>query len=147
MNILFRVTRIYCDRVRGWQTANRFPSVTERTVFPTASGLAVGPAEWLRLSFYSVGKAARAWYWPPTFMFCRGFERIKVYIRSLTHVLSMVLGEALRVDNFTNFDIHMSVHCNIIPNYSQQDATFLDLFIDMYMSYGWGSPRESFHRQ
>jgi len=21
------------------------------------------------------------------------------------------------------------VHCNIIPNYSQQDATFLDLFI------------------
>jgi len=23
----------------------------------------------------------------------------------------------------------MSMHCNIIPNYSQQDATFLDLFI------------------
>ena len=27
------------------------------------------------------------------------------------------------------FGIHMSVHRNIIPNYSQQDATFLDLFI------------------
>jgi hypothetical protein len=27
------------------------------------------------------------------------------------------------------FDIHMSVHRNIIPNYNQQDATFLDLFI------------------
>jgi hypothetical protein len=27
------------------------------------------------------------------------------------------------------FDIHMSVHRNIIPNYSQQDATFLVLFI------------------
>jgi len=27
------------------------------------------------------------------------------------------------------FDIHMPVHRNIIPNYSQQDATFLDLFI------------------
>ena len=27
------------------------------------------------------------------------------------------------------FDIHMSVHCNRIPNYSQLDATFLDLFI------------------
>jgi hypothetical protein len=27
------------------------------------------------------------------------------------------------------FDIHMSVHRNIIPNYSQQYATFLDLFI------------------
>jgi hypothetical protein len=27
------------------------------------------------------------------------------------------------------FDIHMSVHHNIIPNYSQQDAMFLDLFI------------------
>jgi len=26
-------------------------------------------------------------------------------------------------------DIHMSVHRNIIPNYSQQDATFIDLFI------------------
>jgi len=24
------------------------------------------------------------------------------------------------------FDIHMSVHRNIIPNYSQQDATFLE---------------------
>jgi hypothetical protein len=27
------------------------------------------------------------------------------------------------------FDIHVSVHYNIIPNYSEQDATFLDLFI------------------
>jgi len=27
------------------------------------------------------------------------------------------------------FDIHMSVHRNIIPSYSQQNATFLDLFI------------------
>jgi hypothetical protein len=27
------------------------------------------------------------------------------------------------------FDIHMYVHRNIIPNYSQQNATFLDLFI------------------
>ena len=27
------------------------------------------------------------------------------------------------------FAIHMSVHHNIIPNYSQRDATFLDLFI------------------
>jgi hypothetical protein len=30
---------------------------------------------------------------------------------------------------FYLFDIRMSVHHNIIPNYSQQDATFLDLFI------------------
>jgi len=29
----------------------------------------------------------------------------------------------------SNIDIHMSVHHNIIPSYSQQDATFLDLFI------------------
>jgi hypothetical protein len=29
----------------------------------------------------------------------------------------------------TLFDIHMSVHHNIIPSYSPQDATFLDLFI------------------
>ena len=28
-----------------------------------------------------------------------------------------------------SFDIHMSVHRNIFPNYNQQDATFLDLFI------------------
>ena len=28
----------------------------------------------------------------------------------------------------SEFDIHMSVHRNIIPNYSQQNATFLDLF-------------------
>ena len=30
---------------------------------------------------------------------------------------------------FGIFDIHMSMHHNIIPNYSQQDATFLDLSI------------------
>jgi hypothetical protein len=28
-----------------------------------------------------------------------------------------------------DFDIHISMHCNIIPNYSRQDATFLYLFI------------------
>jgi predicted nucleic-acid-binding protein len=27
------------------------------------------------------------------------------------------------------FEVHMSVHHNIIPSYSQQDATFLDLLI------------------
>jgi hypothetical protein len=27
---------------------------------------------------------------------------------------------------FRTFDIHMSVHRNIITNYSQQDATFLE---------------------
>jgi hypothetical protein len=27
------------------------------------------------------------------------------------------------------FDIHISVHRNLIPNYSQQDVTFLDLLI------------------
>jgi hypothetical protein len=27
------------------------------------------------------------------------------------------------------FDVHMSVHRNIIQNYSQQVSTFLDLFI------------------
>jgi len=31
--------------------------------------------------------------------------------------------------NTSHFDIHMSVHRNTIPNYSQQDATFLDLYI------------------
>jgi len=37
------------------------------------------------------------------------------------------------------FDIRMSVNLNIIPNYSQQDATFLDLFIstdDLHVSGG-----------
>jgi len=32
---------------------------------------------------------------------------------------------------FQTFDIHMFVHRNIIPNYSQQDATFLE-FIYIY---------------
>ena len=27
------------------------------------------------------------------------------------------------------FDIHMSMHRNVSPNYTQQDAMFLDLFI------------------
>jgi len=30
------------------------------------------------------------------------------------------------------FDIHMSVHHNILPNCNQQDATFHDLFISTY---------------
>jgi len=37
------------------------------------------------------------------------------------------------------YDILMSMHRNIIPNYSQQDATFLDLFIftdDLHVSDG-----------
>jgi hypothetical protein len=37
------------------------------------------------------------------------------------------------------FGIHMSVHRNIIPNYNQKDATFLDLFIPteaLYVSGG-----------
>jgi hypothetical protein len=36
-------------------------------------------------------------------------------------------GEVLK--EVITFDIHMSVLRNIIPNYIQQDATFLDLFI------------------
>jgi hypothetical protein len=41
-----------------------------------------------------------------------------------------MIGSHLFVYNGTiRFDIHMSVHRNIIPNYSQQDATFRDLFI------------------
>jgi len=31
--------------------------------------------------------------------------------------------------NLKWFDIHMSVHLNVISNYSQRDANFLDLFI------------------
>ena len=34
-------------------------------------------------------------------------------------------------DTTPDFDIHMSAHRNIIPNYSQQDATFLE-FIYFY---------------
>jgi hypothetical protein len=37
------------------------------------------------------------------------------------------------------FDIHLSLHRNIIPSYSQQDATFLKLFISkdaLYVSGG-----------
>jgi len=32
-------------------------------------------------------------------------------------------------------DIHMSVHHNIIPNYSQQDATLLDLFFQALYTF------------
>jgi len=33
------------------------------------------------------------------------------------------------VPELIQYDIHMFVHHNIIPSYSQQDATFLGLFI------------------
>jgi len=35
----------------------------------------------------------------------------------------------IKTEQRFDFDIHMSVLHNIIPSYSQQDATFLDLFI------------------
>jgi hypothetical protein len=43
------------------------------------------------------------------------------------------------------FDIHMSVHRNIIPSYSQQDATFLYLFISkdtLHVSGGFSAHRQ-----
>jgi hypothetical protein len=45
------------------------------------------------------------------------------------------------------FDIHMSVHSNIIPNYIQQDATFLDLliFTDALHDSGGSSARHQEH--
>jgi hypothetical protein len=45
------------------------------------------------------------------------------------------------------FDIHMSVHCNIIPNYSQQDATFLDssIFTDALHVSGGSSTHHQEH--
>jgi hypothetical protein len=46
---------------------------------------------------------------------------------------------------FYLFDIHMSVHRNIIPNYGQQDATFLDLFIFTNALHVSGGP--SAHHQ
>ena len=50
---------------------------------------------------------------------------IEAYIRRLVAIgyddlLSFVVNES---------DIHMSVHRDIIPNYSQRDTTFLVLFI------------------
>ena len=38
------------------------------------------------------------------------------------------------------FDIHMSARRNIIPNYNQQDATFLDLFISTDALHVSGDP-------
>jgi hypothetical protein len=48
----------------------------------------------------------------------------------------------LHCPNIPLFDIHMSVHLNIITNYSQQDATFLDLLIftdALYVSGGFSA--------
>jgi len=46
------------------------------------------------------------------------------------------------------FDIYMSVHRNVIPNYGQQDATFLDLFIstDAVHVSGGSSAHHQEHR-
>jgi len=47
--------------------------------------------------------------------------------------------------NLKEFDIHMSAHRNIIPSYSQQDATRLDLFISKDALHVSG--RSSAHHQ
>ena len=43
--------------------------------------------------------------------------------------LFCVVFYVIKTEQRFDFDIHMSVLHNIIPSYSQQDATFLDLFI------------------
>jgi hypothetical protein len=47
--------------------------------------------------------------------------------------------------SYITFDIHMSVHHNIISSYSLQDATFLDLFISKDALHVSGG--SSAHRQ
>jgi hypothetical protein len=44
-------------------------------------------------------------------------------------------------------DEWMSLHCNIIPNYSQQDTTFLDIsiFTDAVHVSGGSSPHHQEH--
>jgi hypothetical protein len=43
--------------------------------------------------------------------------------------MTMELTHSEYCNMLLTFDIHMSMHRNIIPHYSQQDAMFLDLFI------------------
>jgi len=52
-------------------------------------------------------------------------------IRTTTSRRMRVAGYVARMGGKISirFDIHMSVYRNTIPNYSEQDATFLDLFI------------------
>jgi len=47
---------------------------------------------------------------------------------------------------FAIFYLHMSVHRNIIPNYSQQDATFLEfIFTDVLHVSGGSSAHHQQH--
>ena len=53
------------------------------------------------------------------------------YIVQFTDKLVYLENKSYLCNNLLIFDIHMSVHCNIITNYNQQDATFLE-FIYFY---------------
>ena len=57
------------------------------------------------------------------------FQLLKLYL-SMVQPCHHAMQWGVTNEN-NNFDIHMSVHRNIIPNYSQQDATFLE-FIYFY---------------
>ena len=50
-----------------------------------------------------------------------------LFMLTVLTVLSMKSKTAISM-----FDSHVSVHRNIIPNYNEQDAMFLDLFIYFY---------------
>jgi hypothetical protein len=49
---------------------------------------------------------------------------IRKVLEKIRHTIVYILLSLIFV-----IDIHMFVHRNIIPNYSQQNSTFLDLFI------------------
>jgi hypothetical protein len=51
------------------------------------------------------------------------------YFHSIIKYGTIFGGNSSNIGKIFILDIQMSVHHNVIPNYSQQDAMFLDLFI------------------
>ena len=69
---------------------------------------------------WNLHKILREWKWENSYR----WRRLQCVRYSATHKILSIFKTTC-----SSFDIHVSVHRNIIPNYSQQDATFLDLFI------------------
>ena len=57
--------------------------------------------------------------------------QLSVYLSTVLHPVTLPPLSAQLYLRYiaANFDIHMSVHLNVVPNYKQQDATLHNVFI------------------
>jgi hypothetical protein len=91
--------------LRAGRSGARVPAGAGNFLSTTASRLAPGPiqpiSQWVPGAISLGGKAAGAWSWPLTSIYCRGQEYVELYIYSPIRLHGVVLSYKKHKDNFT----------------------------------------------